>query len=88
MFTVTFVRQYVQHSIKFFVTKMLGTSEKITENTCFCLFSGETKMNAAKIVQSRTPGELSERGVKMVSEIIRKCKFFQDCILKWSTSIQ
>ncbi|ODN03548.1 Fructose-2,6-bisphosphatase TIGAR [Orchesella cincta] len=30
---------------------------------------GETKMNAAKIVQSRTPGELSERGVHMAESL-------------------
>lgn len=31
-------------------------------------------MNAAKIVQSRTPGELSERGVKMVSNNVKRTK--------------
>jgi len=30
---------------------------------------GETKLNAAKIVQSRTHGELSERGVKMAQSL-------------------
>jgi len=30
---------------------------------------GETKLNAARIIQSRTPGELSERGVKMAETL-------------------